>query len=406
MSEPEMVAAATGIEGPRSTSRLILHVINSLGLSGGAEQQLFSNIERFEDPSLRHHVAYLYSDDDPSWTSQLSVPVTALNGARSSVSLAVSAKRLWDLVRELKPALIHCSLVDASLISRVVGRLTGTPILESLVNISHEPIRTVDSSAVKEWKLAMHRTVDRITIGRNETFHALTEEVARSWSDTIGIERSRITIVPRGVSTQLIEDAQRDVDRPALRKELVGDHNLPLVLAVGREEPQKGHRYLIEAMGQVLRVRSDARLVMAGRSGTSTQAISDQISSLGLSDQILRLGVRDDVYRLMQAADLMVFPSIFEGLGVSLIEGMGSGLPVVVFDRAPMNQIIQHDRTGIVVGDRDVVALADAILRLIGEPAAARRMGSAAAAVVRTEYDLEQTSRRLEKLYLTILGPG
>lgn len=386
------------------SSRLILHVINSLGLSGGAEQQLFSNLERFRDERLRHHVVYLYSDDDPSWIAQMPVPVTPLNGAASRVFLPLSATRLRRLVRELRPDLIHCSLTDASLISRVVGRTTGTPILESLVNISHEPIRTVDSAAVKGWKLAVYRGLDRATIGRDESFHALTEEVARSWVDTIGIDRSRIQVVPRGVSFDAIEDVRRSGDREVLRKELLGDAEVPFLLAVGREEPQKGHRYLIEAMGELVEGGSDAHLVMAGRSGSSSAGITDLIDQRGLAGRVHRLGVRSDVHSLMYAADVMVFPSLFEGLGVSLIEAMGSGLPVVVFDRPPMNQVVEDEVTGLIVEDRNPAALAGAMRGLLTDPGQAGRLGAAAEAVVRSEYDIEKTARRMEDLYLSVLG--
>jgi glycosyltransferase involved in cell wall biosynthesis len=385
-------------------SRLVLHVINSLGLSGGAEQQLFSNLERFKNPALRHHVAYLYQDADPSWIGQMPAPVTALNGSAESTHLVTSGTRLWRLVRELEPDLIHCSLVDASLVSRIVGRMTGTPILESLVNISHEPIRTVDSSAVKNWKLAFYRGVDRVTIGKHESFHALTEEVARSWTDTIGIDRSRITVVPRGVAIEELESAALTVgQRQDLRMELVGDPVTPIVLAIGREEPQKGHRYLIEAMDALVKAGSDAHLVMAGRSGSSSRMISDLISGYGLHDRVHRLGVRSDVYRLMQAPDMMVFPSLFEGLGVSLIEAMGSGLPVVVFDRPPMNQIVSHDLTGMVVPDRDTQALTGTMQTLLSDRALRARLGRAASEEVRAEYDLDKTSVRVEEMYVSIL---
>jgi len=385
--------------------RIVLHVINSLGISGGAEQQLVTNLGQFQDPTITHQVAYLYGGDPGiSWESVVRAPVTALNGGHESTPLAVSGARLFRLVRRLQPDLIHCSLLDASLISRVVGPLTRTPVLESLVNISHESIRTVDSRAVKDWKLRIYRALDRLTMRRVTAFHALTEEVARSWVDTIGIERDRITVIPRGVSIDLLDSAVlTDSERQEVRRELIGDPGEFLVLAVGREEPQKGQRYLLDAFARLTHSEIDARLVMVGRPGSSTPALDAQIEKLRIGDRVIRLGVRTDVFRLMRAADLMVFPSLYEGLGVSLIEGMGSGLPVIVFDRPPMNQIVEHNESGLVISERDAEALAEAITNLATDRTLAARLGAEAARVVRAGYEVRGTAHRLEALYRTIL---
>jgi glycosyltransferase involved in cell wall biosynthesis len=337
----------------------------------------------------------------------MQTPVTALNGSSESTPLLVSGRRLFSLVRSLKPDLIHCSLLDASLISRLVGRMTRTPVIESLVNISYEPIRTVDSDAVKMWKLDGYRLVDRLTMRKVRGFHALTEEVARSWVDTIGLDRDKITVVPRGVSFDAVAAAAlQGSEREKLRRDLIGDPDALLVLVVGREEAQKGHRYLLDAFARISSDEIAAHLVMLGRPGSSTAALTTQIEELGLAGRVHRLGVRNDVYRLMSAADLMVFPSLFEGMGVSLIEGMASGLPVIVFDRPPMSQIVEHDQSGVVVPDRDIDALARAIVALAGDPDRRAELGEAAAAAIRRDYDVAKTSRSIERIYHDILDGG
>ncbi len=403
--QPDSVRHVFDADEAIVSSRQVLHVINSLGISGGAEQQLVTNLGYFQDASISHRVAYLYGGDPGiSWESGVEVPVTALNGNRESTPLIVSAARLHRLVRKTRPDLIHCSLLDASLISRVVGRLTGTPVLESLVNISHEPIRTVDSSSIRLWKLRVYRLLDRMTMGKVTAFHALTDEVARSWVDVIGIDRERITVIPRGVSIERLDSARlADEARHRLRDELTGDADALLLLAIGREEPQKGHRYLIDAFSRLVAGGIDARLVMAGRPGSSSGDLDSLVETSGFASRINRLGVRTDVFELMRAADVMAFPSLYEGLGVSLIEAMGSGLPVVVFDRPPMNQIVENLTTGLVVAERDPAALAAALEKLASDAELARSLGEAAANVVRSEYEVGSTARRLEALYREVL---
>jgi glycosyltransferase involved in cell wall biosynthesis len=389
------------------SQKLILHVINSVALSGGAEQQLVGNLSRFRDPTIDHHLAYLYTSVDPSWVGSINAPVTLINQPDEEHRLVRSGRRLLRLVRELEPDLIHCSLFDAAVLSRVVGRITGTPVLESLVNISHESIRMVDSPAVKKWKLNVYRAIDTVTMRWVTAFQALTDEVARSWVATTRIDPDRITVIPRGVSPDRLAEAHLDSSaRRGLRSELVGDPDTPVVLVVGREEPQKGHRYLLEAFKLLSQRHPDARLLMMGRSGVSTPTTEALIADLDLNDRVTRLGVRTDVYNVMQAADMMVFPSLYEGLGVSLIESMGSGLPVVVFDRPPMNQIVRNGVSGLVVPDRDIQALAAAMESLVVDGPGAETMGNEGARMVREQYDADDVSQRVENLYRRVLDTG
>ena len=167
----------------------VLHVIDSLGISGGAEQQLVANLHNFRDKRLCHIVAHLYEYGFETRDEYLPPRVKryALYETSEGRNRIKTAARLNRLVHELKPDLLHCSLSDAGAAGRLIGRLRRVPVVESLVNISHERARTVDSPSVKLWKLVGHRAHDAVTMRWVERFIAISEEGAESWQRTVGL---------------------------------------------------------------------------------------------------------------------------------------------------------------------------------------------------------------------------
>ena len=386
---------------------LILHVTNSLGVNGGAEQQLVSNLRRFADTRLSHGLVALFEEDEGALRTNAipdSIPIEFLyrNGERSSGRRDI-ARRLASAVERIKPDLIHCSVSDASLASRVVGRRHHIPVVETLVNISHEPVRAIDNPNVRPWKLMVYRLIDRYTMRSVDRFHALTPAVAESWQRVVGLPADKMVVIPRGVDLDaVVSTLDRDRARSRLFAELGVEGDPLVVLNVGRQTSQKGQRYLIEAMDDVWSSH-DAILVIAGQSGTNSAELAAMV---GDRAQAHIVGARDDVPDLMAAADVFVFPSLFEGLGVSLLEAMAHSLPVVTTNVAPMNGIVTHRRTGILVPPRDAVAVAAAIDELATDGLLARSLGQAAHTHVATDYRLDEAAAAIEHLYADVLGLG
>lgn len=129
-------------------------------------------------------------------------------------------------------------------------------------------------------------------------------------------------------------------DRDAVRAELGIPRDAFVIGHVGRFEPPKNHAFLLEVFAQVLRQRSDATLLLVG-DGSLRTAMEEKASRLGLSRAILFAGSRGDVPRLMLGAmDCFAFPSLFEGLGLVLVEAQAAGLPCIISDAIPEEAII------------------------------------------------------------------
>ncbi len=126
-----------------------------------------------------------------------------------------------------------------------------------------------------------------------------------------------------------------------MRSDLGISEETPVLLAVGRQERQKGFDLLLDAMPAVQRAMPDVLLLVAGRRGSASDALESQVSRLGLEGAVRWLGHRSDVPDLLAACDVMVFPSRWEGLGSSVIEAIMLGTPVVCTDLDVLREVVR-----------------------------------------------------------------
>ncbi|MFD0588435.1 glycosyltransferase family 1 protein [Paenibacillus sp. GCM10027627] len=138
-----------------------------------------------------------------------------------------------------------------------------------------------------------------------------------------------VTVLNNAVNTE--EFAYKPEVRAAIRQELGAGEGL-VVGHIGRFNEQKNHSFLLNIFEALLRRRTDALLVLAG-DGYLRPVIEKEAEKRGLAASIRFLGVREDVADLLQGMDVFLFPSLFEGLPVVLVEAQAAGLPCIVSDR-------------------------------------------------------------------------
>jgi colanic acid/amylovoran biosynthesis glycosyltransferase len=179
------------------------------------------------------------------------------------------------------------------------------------------------------------------------------------------------------------------------------------LVCVASLEDYKGHPYLIEACAQLKARGVDFRCLLIGQ-GEDRPQIEAQIERLKLQTQVQVLGPqpRDKVSAYVAAADVMVLPSIVtsygkqEGIPVALMEALASAKPVVATAISGIPELIEHERSGLLVPERDATALAEALLRLHDDPELGRRLGEAGRATVLREFNLKHNTALLHRLLL------
>ena len=161
--------------------------------------------------------------------------------------------------------------------------------------------------------------------------------------------RDKVTIMNNAIDAK---EYVYDREKSQAVKEVLGVSGKLVIGHVGRFFPQKNHRFLIEIFKEIHDRNADAVLLLVGGGeldDSLKNEIKQKVEDLGLTDCVQFLGVREDVNELMQAFDLFLLPSLFEGLPVTMVEAQAAGLPCVISDKVP----IQCDITGNV----QVVAL-------------------------------------------------
>lgn len=165
-------------------------------------------------------------------------------------------------------------------------------------------------------------------------------------SKVAGIDRYGKKIVANSSKFKVLQNAI-DVDkyvysterRQEIRNELGYSPEQLVIGHVGRMTAEKNHAFILKIFKCISLARSEARLVLVG-DGKLREKLEEQVKNLGLSDKVSFLGVRADVNDLMQAMDIFVFPSLFEGLPVTMVEAQASGIPCVISDKVPEECII------------------------------------------------------------------
>jgi len=352
------------------------------------------NLERFDDARLEHHVAIL----NPLSSSRLG----ALRGLATIHECPASGpiarwRWLYRVIRGENIVLIHATLTEASRLAAAVASLTRIPVLQSLVNIAHEPIRSRDHPNVRRWKLEAHRLVDRVQVRVPTLFHAISARVADSWIENVGIEPSKIRVIPRGVESQHVNEHERQEWRRSMG---FADSDV-IVLSIARQEPQKRLWLAVEAVASL----SDpaVHLVLVGRDGASTPRIRRIIDSIE-REQVLEVGEVSDVTAILQGSDIFIYPSLYEGLGVALLEAMSVGLPVVTTDVEPMNWIVTKDVDGLLCPQDDDRCWFEKLEVLCRDEALRKAIGQAAQRTIRERFDIDVVATQIESLYLELLG--
>jgi glycosyltransferase involved in cell wall biosynthesis len=213
---------------------------------------------------------------------------------------------------------------------------------------------------------------NRLLIERRDRVVGVGESVRRALIGNEGIPAGRVGVVYNGIDLSAFSGPAPD--RILVRREMgVSDGDL-VALQVARLDSLKDHATAVRAFERVARHRPDAKLVLVGE-GPEEGAIRDEVRRRGLESRVHLLGLRSDVARLLRGADLLLLTSVSEGIPLTLIEGMASGLPVVATRVGGVGEVVDEGRTGLLAPSGDDAALAALILRLAGDPALRARMG-------------------------------
>lgn len=360
----------------------ILQVIDGMNI-GGAETLLVDLVRRLREAG--HDVQVAYSSPGPMSARLTEMGVTLTRLPRLARVDPVLLFRLMNLMRREKPDLVHTHLFKSDLHGRIAARLTGVPVVISTAHNNDSWARR----ALLGWLYGRTSMLaDRII--------AVSEEVREYQLKHTFIPPEKIVTIDNGVDMRRF-DGQEDAGR-AVRAEFGIDSDAPLVGIIGRLSEQKDHATFLQAAARIRAELPKARFLIVG-DGALRGALIEQARSLGLGEAAIFAGLRSDIPAVMAALDVLVFSSRWEGLPVTLLEGMAAGKPVVSTAVGGVPGVVGESESALLVPPGMASLLADAVVRVLRDPQLARKLSAAARTRVREKYSLDSMLDRTLALY-------
>lgn len=324
------------------------------------------------------------------------VPVTVL-GKKGRYDVS-TLWRLRALMRRDRPDIVHTWLFTANTWGRIAAWLARRPCGGQ----ARVPVIIASERAVDRWKNPFHRLADRRLAAASAAIVANCEAVKRFCVEDVGIPSKRVRVILNGMNLRsfdlafshairdVIADANRGADRVRMG-------------TVARLEPQKGIRFLIEAMELLQSSGVDAELWIVGDGPDRPELEAMVNASPDLRDSVKFLGQRDDVPALLGQMDMFVLPSLWEGLPNAVMEAMAARLPVVATSVDGTPELVNDGETGLLVPPKSPEALADAIAKLVADGALRQRMGQAGRRRIEQHFTEDRMIAETEALYRELI---
>ncbi|MFC1932966.1 glycosyltransferase [Chloroflexota bacterium] len=369
----------------------ILWLIKGLG-SGGAERLLTTSIPYVDRNAFDYEVAYClpHNNDLVPEFKSANIPVFCLD-LKTSLDPR-GPYRLFRLLRNRKPQILHIYLPYSGILGRVIGRLAGVRDI------------VYTECSVMEMYHPLTKLLNLLTYPLGRTTIAVSEEVQRSIMKHRIANRTELLVIPCGVDPNCGSTSGGHTDKT---KEALGiPANHKVVGNVAHIRPEKGHEYLVRAAKIVLDRCPDVTFVIVGREYMNGEIsrLEELAAGLGIRERVIFTGFRQDVFNIMRIFDLFVLSSLYEGLPLALLEAMFMGKPAVAPEVGGIPEVIKDGLTGFLVPPKNPEALAEKIIQILQDHVLHIKMSQNAYHVVQKRFSIQEMVRRVEQVYSTVLN--
>ncbi len=367
--------------------KTILHIIDTTG-PGGAETVFIELADRMRQRSYKSLVLI----KGPGWVQEELARrgLTPLIYNTKGTFMWDYVQYLFQLIRKEDVDLIQSHLLGSNLYAAIAGMITATPVVASyhgMVDISpDERFRRLKSKI-------MNTGIRRFVVVSNN----LRQQVKQQ-----GMLNDRKTeVIYNGIAT---EDYQLP-HAHRIRTELELPDNAVLIGCLGNIRPAKGYDLLIEVAAQLQADFPHVHFVIAGQGKSGlTEQLEEQRKALGVESNVHFLGFQGDSAEFLSNLDIFLLPSTSEGFSISTIEAMAAGLPVIASRCGGPEEIIETEKTGLLVDVGSPEALAEGVKRLVAEPDFTAKIAEQGRAAARADYDIEVMLNRYEQIYARLLN--
>jgi glycosyltransferase involved in cell wall biosynthesis len=360
----------------------VLHVIDSLHLGGA--QEVILNLATCGSPRFRHEVAAMHGHG--IYWHRLREAGIKVHSLSPHKFLPAYLATLPALLLAKRPDIFHCHLIPSNIIAKPLGALMGVPLI-----LNHD--HTNDPQRIDN-KLLL--ALDKAT---NQFAHHLIA-VAGACRDFLiqheSIPPEKITLVPNAIDLRRFSPGQ--ITRRDARSKLGLSPDASVIAGVGRLNSQKNFSLFLDVAAALSPRFPNLRFLLAGE-GPEEAMLREKALQLGLTERIVFAGYIADTRQVYAAADILLMPSRFEGLPMTLLEAMAMNLPVVASKLDGIAEVIEDGREGYLVDSADVTAFAERCAALLDHPAKSSELATNARAKIEARFSVERMTSAVESIY-------
>jgi glycosyltransferase involved in cell wall biosynthesis len=353
---------------------------------GGAERAFVRLVKGLDRREWAPHVLTLRDGGllaDELRDAGITVQSLGLN--RSSQAWS-GLRRVTAALRTIRPQILQTWLYHANILGRIAAWRAGVPHVVAGVRVAEQRSR---------WRLR----IDRWTAGLVDRHVCVSQGVATFMHQAAGIRGDRIAVIPNGVDYEKYAHAA-----PADLSSFGIPPLSPTVVFAGRLDPQKDPFLFLEAARQVSQVDSRPHFLLVGE-GPLRREVERWIHDHDLSTRVHLAGWSDNLGGILKASACFVLSSRWEGMANVLLEAMAAGTPVVTTDVEGVRDLVTNGTTGRIVAMPDPLAVSQAILWVLRDPAAAALCACKAQAIVRERHTWMSFVTSHEHLYKKLSHP-
>ncbi|KAA3646318.1 MAG: glycosyltransferase family 1 protein [Chloroflexi bacterium] len=363
----------------------------------GAQEVLLTQARWFHAQGYSVQVAFFYDKEglQEEWLAAHPFPIHNLRAWRwdadafsNILRLLPGLLRLWFLLRRERVQIVEAFTPHSNVLGLPVAWLAR---VSQRIATHHGYIEGASQGLARAhgWLVSSGLATHMVAVSERVRRIAIEEEGARA---------ERVSVITNGIELADVQKFSK-AEIASLRASLDVPESTLLALTVGRLMEQKGHTYLLDAIPQILQQCPDVVFAFAGE-GPLRAELEAKASELGISEAIRFLGLRDDIPSLLQAADIFLMPSLWEGLPIAMLEAMRATLPIVVSEVEGVEDVIVDGRNGVLVASKDVPGLAAAVIKLLKDPQRRVKLGEAGRETLAVEYTVERMCKQYEALFL------
>lgn len=288
-----------------------------------------------------------------------------------------------------RPDIVHTHLFKSDLHGRLAARLCGVPVV---VSTSHN-----NDVWARRFPLGQ---LYGLTAKLTDKVIAVSDEVRDYQIQHTGIDSEKICVIENGVDIRRFSN-QIEAGH-AFRKEFQIDPDALLIGIIGRLKPQKDHANFLNAAAQIKGKIPEARFLIVG-DGPLREELKLKAQALGLESSVIFCGLRQDIPAILSALNLLVISSKWEGLPVTLLEGMAARCPIVSTAVGGVPNVVADGESALLVPPEDPSALAIACIKILREPALAQTLVNAGFGRAQQQFSLDAMIHKILKLYQELL---